>query len=70
QAVVSTRGPGDPAAVLEWSRPLLAGYKRPRALHVRDDLPKSPAGKILRRAVRDELLAERAGGRPTQDGGE
>lgn len=69
QAVVATRGPVDPSAVLEWSRPLLAGYKRPRALHVRDDLPKSPAGKILRRAVREELLAERADGRPTPQGG-
>ncbi len=70
QAVVSTRGPVDPAEVLEWSRPLLAGYKRPRALYVRDDLPKSPAGKILRRTVRDELLAGRTDGQPTPDGGE
>ena len=59
-AVVSTRGPVDPAEVLDWSRSRLAGYKRPRAVHIRDDLPKSSAGKILRRAVRDELRAGQA----------
>ena len=67
--MVATRGPVSPSEVLEWSRPRLAGYKRPRALHVRDDLPKSPAGKILRRAVREELLAELAAGWPTPQGG-
>ncbi|MCW2723520.1 MAG: o-succinylbenzoate--CoA ligase [Frankiales bacterium] len=70
QAVVSTRRPVDTAAVLDWSRPRLAGYKRPRALHVRDSLPKSSAGKILRRIVRDEVLAARADHEtPTAHGG-
>jgi acyl-CoA synthetase (AMP-forming)/AMP-acid ligase II len=58
QAVVATRGPVESAALLEWARPRLAGYKRPRALHIRDDLPKSSAGKILRRAVRDDLARD------------
>jgi long-chain acyl-CoA synthetase len=32
----------------------LAGYKVPRHIEFRDELPKSPVGKILRRALRDE----------------
>jgi acyl-CoA synthetase (AMP-forming)/AMP-acid ligase II len=57
QAVVSLRAPVDEAELLDWVRPRLAGYKRPRAVHFSDDLPKSSAGKILRRSVRDELTS-------------
>src|SRR5574337_1112862 len=32
----------------------LTGYKRPRHIEFRDDLPKSNVGKILRRELRDE----------------
>jgi len=31
------------------------GYKRPKFIEFRDELPKTPVGKILRRALRDEL---------------
>jgi acyl-CoA synthetase (AMP-forming)/AMP-acid ligase II len=55
EAVVAVREPVDPEAVLTWLRPRLAGSKRPRALHIRAELPKSSAGKILRRSVREEL---------------
>jgi len=34
----------------------LTGYKRPRHIEFRDDLPKSNVGKILRRELRDEEL--------------
>jgi long-chain acyl-CoA synthetase len=34
----------------------LTGYKRPRHVEFRDDLPKSNVGKILRRELRDEEL--------------
>ena len=34
----------------------LTGYKRPRHIEFRDDLPKTNVGKILRRALRDEEL--------------
>ncbi|MCC7100938.1 MAG: long-chain fatty acid--CoA ligase, partial [Rubrivivax sp.] len=30
----------------------LTGYKRPRAIEFRSELPKTPVGKILRRALR------------------
>ena len=33
---------------------VLTGYKRPRYIEFRDDLPKTNVGKILRRALRDE----------------
>ena len=31
----------------------LTGYKRPRMIEFRTDLPKTPVGKILRRELRD-----------------
>ena len=34
----------------------LTGYKRPRHLEFRDELPKSNVGKILRRELRDEEI--------------
>ncbi|MCZ2292752.1 MAG: hypothetical protein LC125_12485, partial [Burkholderiales bacterium] len=30
----------------------LTGYKRPKVIEFRDELPKTPVGKILRRALR------------------
>jgi long-chain acyl-CoA synthetase len=32
----------------------LTGYKRPKAVQFRDELPKSPVGKVLRRELRDK----------------
>ena len=32
----------------------LTNYKRPKIIEFRDELPKTPVGKILRRALRDE----------------
>ncbi|WP_103381957.1 class I adenylate-forming enzyme family protein [Pseudonocardia dioxanivorans] len=54
-AVVSTREPVEADTLLAWARERLAGYKRPRSVIFSDELPKSSAGKILRRAVRDQL---------------
>jgi long-chain acyl-CoA synthetase len=31
----------------------LTGYKRPRTIEFRDELPKTPVGKVLRRELRD-----------------
>jgi long-chain acyl-CoA synthetase len=40
-------------AVIEHCRTRLTGYKRPRLVEFRDALPKTPIGKVLRRALRD-----------------
>ena len=40
--------------VIDYCRKNLTGYKRPRVVEFRDDLPKTNVGKILRRALRDE----------------
>jgi long-chain acyl-CoA synthetase len=39
--------------IIEHCRANLTGYKRPRIVEFRDDLPKTNVGKILRRALRD-----------------
>jgi len=40
--------------VLQHCRTLLTGYKMPREVEFRKDLPKTNVGKILRRELRDE----------------
>jgi long-chain acyl-CoA synthetase len=49
----------DPAlteeALIDFSRTELTGYKVPKHVYFRDELPKTNVGKILRRALRDEL---------------
>lgn len=41
--------------VIDFSRTQLTGYKVPRHVYFRTELPKTNVGKILRRALRDEL---------------
>lgn len=43
------------AAVIEHCRQTLTGYKVPKHVYFRDELPKTNVGKILRRALKDEL---------------
>jgi long-chain acyl-CoA synthetase len=38
----------------------LTNYKRPKFVEFRDELPKTPVGKILRRALRDEPAKQKA----------
>ena len=40
--------------IIRWCKENMSAYKRPRAVEFRDELPKSGAGKILRRALRQE----------------
>ncbi len=40
--------------VREWCAQNLTGYKRPKYVEFRDELPKTNVGKILRRALREE----------------
>lgn len=46
-----------PAEIRTFCRERLAPYKQPRSVVFRDDLPKSLAGKVLRRQLREEVLA-------------
>ncbi len=58
----------DPAltaeALIAYSRTELTGYKVPRHVYFRSELPKTNVGKILRRALRDELCSAAAGAAP------
>ncbi|CAN7636334.1 long-chain-fatty-acid--CoA ligase [Acidovorax sp. Leaf78] len=42
------------AQVKEFCRAELTGYKQPRVIEFRTELPKTPVGKILRRELRDK----------------
>jgi acyl-CoA synthetase (AMP-forming)/AMP-acid ligase II len=58
-AVVVPKDGSDPALeeqLRELCRANLAGYKQPRRFEFRTGLPLGPAGKILKREVRSELL--------------
>ena len=43
------------AELIEHCRARLAAYKAPKAVRFVDEVPKSPVGKLLRRALRDPL---------------
>ncbi len=42
------------ADVRAYCRENLTGYKQPKVVEFRDDLPKTPVGKVLRRELRDK----------------
>jgi long-chain acyl-CoA synthetase len=59
-AVVVPRGTADaaalPAALDAWCRERLAGPKRPRSYEIVEELPRSEAGKLLRRILKERYL--------------
>ncbi|MEM1139554.1 MAG: AMP-binding protein [Pseudomonadota bacterium] len=57
-AVIAGRDGLDPEAILAYAREKLAAFKRPKGLDIWPELPKSAANKILRRKVRDTLIAQ------------
>ena len=42
------------AALMDYCKGQFTGYKKPKYIEFRDELPKTNVGKILRRALRDE----------------
>jgi o-succinylbenzoate---CoA ligase len=73
-AVVVPADPADPpelGGLLEYARPHVSPAKRPRALVLRRELPRTATGKVDRRRLAEELLgggASGAGGRgPSPD---
>ena len=43
--------------VRQWCEANLTGYKRPRVIEFRTELPKTAVGKVLRRELRDKAAA-------------
>ncbi|MFC5996675.1 AMP-binding protein [Pseudonocardia hispaniensis] len=56
-AFVVPRGELDPDAVLAFVAERVAGYKRIAEVRIVDAIPRSPAGKIVRRVLRDTIAA-------------
>ena len=53
--VIVKKDPGlTEEAVRQYCHDNLTGYKRPRVIEFRTDLPKTPVGKVLRRELRDK----------------
>ena len=51
--------PGETATeeeIISFCKDNMAGYKRPRAIEFRDEVPVSNVGKVLRRVLRDEEI--------------
>jgi long-chain acyl-CoA synthetase len=48
--------------LLEFCKEQLTGYKRPKYVEFRKELPKTNVGKILRRALREEAMKEAKAG--------
>ncbi|MDP5007492.1 MAG: long-chain fatty acid--CoA ligase, partial [Glaciimonas sp.] len=44
--------------LMAYCREQLTGYKRPKYIEFRNELPKTNVGKILRRELRDEKKVE------------
>ena len=40
--------------IIDWCKDNMAAYKRPHFIEFRNELPKSAAGKVLRRILVDE----------------
>jgi long-chain acyl-CoA synthetase len=58
--VAAKKGDIDVTELKAFLRERLTGYKMPRYIEVRDELPKTNVGKVLRRSLRDEELAKLA----------
>ncbi len=71
-AVVELREGHEPsdelaAELIAWSRDRLAHFKCPRRVDFVDDLPRTDAGKLYKRRLRDEYRAAAAAAAPGKD---
>jgi long-chain acyl-CoA synthetase len=65
---VVRRDPGlTAAALLDYCKANLTGYKRPRSIEFRDALPRTGVGKIMRRALRDAATPAQASAESTSN---
>ena len=58
-AFVTCREPVEESELIAFARDRLAGYKAPKSVRFIDEIPKSPVGKPMRRALRDPFWAGR-----------
>ncbi|WP_018178697.1 class I adenylate-forming enzyme family protein [Jongsikchunia kroppenstedtii] len=65
-AAVVLRSDADVAGpeILEWSRSRLAGFMRPRSVHILDELPRNPTGKVLKHVLRQHDWSKTPDHRP------
>ena len=61
-AVVAGRADLSGERILAFAAERLANFKRPKSVEVWPELPKSSANKIMRREVRDRILARAPAG--------
>ena len=45
--------------IIEWCKEKMAGYKRPKKVEFRDELPMTIVGKVLRRVIKEDELSNR-----------
>ena len=62
-AHVALRGQATASELQAWVAERVAPYKRLRAVRFTDQVPRSPSGKLLRRALVEAERAEAAAGR-------
>ena len=49
----------EPEEIIDFCRENMAGYKRPKSVEFRDEIPVSNIGKVLRRVLREEEIGNR-----------
>ena len=49
----------------EFCKERLASYKAPREVKFREDLPKTLTGKVVKKALKEELMQARGEGQST-----
>jgi len=52
--------------LMDFCKQQFTGYKKPKYIEFRDELPKTNVGKILRRALRDEQREQQPDNKPAQ----
>jgi acyl-CoA synthetase (AMP-forming)/AMP-acid ligase II len=53
---VTPGGSVEEAELKTFCQQRLAGYKRPKVIHIVDDLPRTGIGKVARRVVREQAI--------------
>ncbi|GBE63592.1 long-chain-fatty-acid--CoA ligase [Mycobacterium sp. MFM001] len=54
KAVVTLEGEATEAELIDWARERLAHYKCPKSVDIKDELPRNPTGKILKKDLRQQ----------------